>query len=1176
MSQTPTTAPLAAAAQADFRAARMKHLMSSDAQFRATLPLPAVDEARLAPGLNLAQTMAVVMEGYADRPALMQRATRPVTDPATGRCSLELLPSFRSVSYGELWSAARALASVWHHDQQRSLRADEFLCIIAFAGIEFVTVDLAAIHSGAVVVPVQTNAPRHQQIEIIRDVEPRWIACSLECLETAVDLVLGAWRPAGLLVFDFHPEVDDEREAFEAARARLAAAGLPDLLHTLGALCKRGAQLSPAPLHAAKDADMRLCTLYYTSGSTGTPKGAMYPEHMVRMTWQVKTLIPFVYLHYMPMNHSFGRSGTFMTLGAGGVCCFTAKSDLSTLFDDIRAVRPTMMGVVPRICELIHQRFQGELALRTAKGGKAQALRQALVTEVREEVLGGRLLAGSFGSAPLSPDLRAFMEECLGFAMDDNYGATEIVGAVRNTRVMRPPVIAYKLDDVPELGYYKADKPHPRGELWVKTATVMLGYFKRPEATAAMFDAEGYYKTGDIMAEIGPDQLVYLDRRNNVLKLSQGEFVAIARLEALYNAGHPLLRQIYLYGTSDRAFLVAVVVPNAAEVERLGLAADPAATKAALRQAIKAVAHAEELHAFEVPRDFIVEHEPFTTENGLLAGIGKYQRPQFKARYGERLEALYGAIAASQADDLQALRLQGRNAPVLETVARAMQATLGIEGIDSQANDTFADLGGDSLSALSCSTLLEEIYEVEVPVGVINHPTGGLRQVAQFIERALQGGGLPTVSSVHGAGATVLRAADLTLERFLDDATLDAAARARPPSSEIRTVLLTGANGYLGRFLCIEWLERMAKVGGRVICIARGNDNDSARRRVTEVFDSGDAELLRHFQNLAERHLEVLAGDLSELRLGLSEADWLRLAESVDLIMHPAALVNHVLPYSQLFGPNVVGTAELIRLGLTHRVKRFANVSTVAVSFLDDHRVLDEDADVRIEGGERQVNAERYANGYATSKWAGEVLLRDAHERFALPVSVFRSDMILAHSRWRGQLNIPDMFTRLLSSLVLTGLAPQSFYVGDARPHYDGLPVDFTAESISTLAAAAGEGYRTYHVVNPHDDGISLDTFIDWCIAAGHPILRIAPHDHWVQRFETALRSLPEKQRQQSFLPLLHQMRQPMTAHAGAHMSAQRFRDDVRRLGVGRGDIPHLAQDYIAKVLADLRHLSLV
>ena len=69
-----------------------------------------------------------------------------------------------------------------------------------------------------------------------------------------------------------------------------------------------------------------------------------------------------------------------------------------------------------------------------------------------------------------------------------------------------------------------------------------------------------------------------------------------------------------------------------------------------------------------------------------------------------------------------------------------------------------------------------------------------------------------------------------------------------------------------------------------------------------------------------------------------------------------------------------------------------------------------------------------YANGYANSKWAGEVLLREAHDLCGLPVSVFRCDMIMADTRYAGQLNVPDMFTRLMLSLVATGIAPGSFY----------------------------------------------------------------------------------------------------------------------------------------------------
>ena len=73
-----------------------------------------------------------------------------------------------------------------------------------------------------------------------------------------------------------------------------------------------------------------------------------------------------------------------------------------------------------------------------------------------------------------------------------------------------------------------------------------------------------------------------------------------------------------------------------------------------------------------------------------------------------------------------------------------------------------------------------------------------------------------------------------------------------------------------------------------------------------------------------------------------------------------------------------------------------------------------------------------YANGYANSKWAGEVLLREANELCGLPVAVFRCDMILADTKYVGQLNVPDMFTRLMLSLVASGVAPGSFY--ETRP----------------------------------------------------------------------------------------------------------------------------------------------
>jgi fatty acid CoA ligase FadD9 len=423
------------------------------------------------------------------------------------------------------------------------------------------------------------------------------------------------------------------------------------------------------------------------------------------------------------------------------------------------------------------------------------------------------------------------------------------------------------------------------------------------------------------------------------------------------------------------------------------------------------------------------------------------------------------------------------------------------------------------------------------------------------------------------------------LEKFIDAKTLTEAAALPRAAGTPHTILLTGASGYLGRFLTLEWLERLAETGGQLVCIVRGTDADAAAKRLEDVFQSGDPHLTQRFCDLAADHLEVIAGDIGEPNLGLDQATWQRLAQSVDLIVHPAALVNHVLPYEQLFGPNVVGTAELIRLAITARIKPVTYLSTVAVAMSVHAANFEEDGDIRTVSPVRPVDAS-YANGYANSKWAGEVLLREAHDLCGLPVAVFRSDMILAHSRYAGQLNVPDAFTRLIFSLLVTGIAPFSFYETDDRgdragAHYDGLPADFVAESVTTLGEqAATEGslrYRSFDVMNPHDDGISLDVFVDWLIDAGHDIRRIDDYDEWLGRFETALRALPDKQRQHSVLPLLDAYRTPETPLRGAPAPTDEFRGAVRAAKIGAdNDIPHLSAALIDKYVSDLRLLGLV
>ncbi|KBZ63600.1 carboxylic acid reductase [Mycobacterium colombiense] len=1158
---------------------RIEHLVATDPQFAATRPDPAITAATEQPGLRLPQIIRTVLDGYADRPALGQRVVEFVKDAKTGRTSAELLPRFETVTYGELGQRVSALGRAWASD---SVSPGDRVCVLGFNSVDYATIDIALGTIGAVSVPLQTSAALSSLQPIVAETEPSLIASSVNQLPDAVELILaGDHVPGRLVVFDYQPEVDDQREAVESAVARLA--GTDVVVEQLADVLRRGKDLPPVPEQQTDEDSLAL--LIYTSGSTGAPKGAMYPQSNVGKMWRRGSKNWFgesaasITLNFMPMSHVMGRGILYGTLGNGGTAYFAARSDLSTLLEDLELVRPTEMNFVPRIWETLYGEFQRQVERRLTDGADREAVEAEVLEEQRQYLLGGRFIFAMTGSAPTSPELKKWAESLLQMHLMDGYGSTEAGMVLFDGEIQRPPVIDYKLVDVPDLGYFSTDRPYPRGELLLRTENMFPGYYKRAETTAGVFDDDGYYRTGDVFAEIAPDRLVYVDRRNNVLKLAQGEFVTLAKLEAVFG-NSPLIRQIYVYGNSAQPYLLAVVVPT----EEALADNDIEALKPKIADSLQKVAKETGLQSYEVPRDFIIETTPFTLENGLLTGIRKLAWPKLKQHYGERLEQMYADLAAGQANELAELRRSGAQAPVLQTVSRAAAAMLGAATGDLSGGAHFTDLGGDSLSALTFGNLLREIFDVDVPVGVIVSPANDLAAIAAYIEAERQGSKRPTFAAVHGRGATTVHAGDLTLDKFLDEALLAGAPSLPKPATEVRTVLLTGATGFLGRYLALDWLERMDMVDGKVIALVRARSDEEARARLDKTFDSGDPTLLAHYQELAADHLEVIAGDKGEANLGLDQQTWQRLADTVDIIVDPAALVNHVLPYSELFGPNALGTAELIRIALTSKQKPYTYVSTIGVGDQIQPGKFVENADIRQISATREIN-DNYANGYGNSKWAGEVLLREAHDLCGLPVSVFRCDMILADTTYAGQLNLPDMFTRLMLSVVATGIAPRSFYELDAegnrqRAHYDGLPVEFIAAAISTLGTQITDsdtGFQTYHVMNPYDDGIGLDEYIDWLVEAGYSIERIPDYSDWLRRFETSLRALPDRQRQYSLLPLLHNYQKPDTPINGSMAPTDVFRAAVQEAKIGPDkDIPHVSAPVIVKYITNLQLLGLL
>jgi amino acid adenylation domain-containing protein/thioester reductase-like protein len=873
--------------------------------------------------------------------------------------------------------------------------------------------------------------------------------------------------------------------------------------------------------------------LIYTSGTTGTPKGvAITHGNLVQMVASMEASLPDRLVWAQCHSYGFDVSvwEVWGTLLCGGRLVVVPESVVASPVDFhalLVAEEVSVLEQNPSAVGMLPR--QGLESVALVVGG--EACPAALV----DQWAPGRVMINAYGPTETTVNVSRSAPLTAGSGVPP-------VGSPLSGAAL------FVLD-----GWLRPVPPGVVGELYVAGRGVGVGYWRRTAMTASRFVACPFggpgarmYRTGDLVYWDTDGQLQYLGRADGQVKI-RGYRIELGDVQTAL-AGLDGVDQAVVIAREDRPGdkrLVGYVTGTAAPTE--------------LRAALAAL-----LPPYMVPAAVVVVDALPLTVNSKLD------------------------TRALPAPDYQhAERYRAPVTPVEELVAGVYAHVLGLDRVG--LDDSFFDLGGDSISAMRVVAEINTALDAQLSVrSLLNAPS-----VSGLSQEVVAPDARPAVAEIH--------ARDLTLDKFIDATTLGNAATLPGPNGEPATVLLTGATGFLGRYLALELLEQMKLVGGTLICLVRAESDEAARRRLETTFDSGDPDLLRHFRELAADHLEVVAGDKGEPNLGLAQQTWQRLAETVELIVDSAAVVNAALPYSELFGPNVVGTAELIRIALTTTRKPYAFVSTATVGNQIEPAAFTEDADIRVISPTRTID-DGLAVGYGNSKWAGEVLLREANDLCALPVAVFRCDMILADSTYAGQLNLADTVTRMVLSLVATGVAPRSFYELDSdgnrqRAHFDGLPVEFVAEAIATLGAQIGgqersdrgigtvDGFQTYHVMNPHDDDRGLDEYVDWLIEAGHPIQRIDDFQEWLQRFETGLRALPDRQRQHSVLPLLLLLRdskyvQPRKPTRGSYAPADRFRAAVREAKIGpdekNPDIPHVSAPMIVKYVTDLQMLGLL
>ncbi|XP_059632528.1 long chain acyl-CoA synthetase 6, peroxisomal [Cornus florida] len=431
-----------------------------------------------------------------------------------------------------------------------------------------------------------------------------------------------------------------------------------------------------------------VATICYTSGTTGTPKGALLTHgnliaNVAGVFLTVKFYPSDVFISYLPLAHIYERANQVMTAHFGVAVGFYQGDNLE-LMDDIAALRPTIFCSVPRLYNRIYAgvmntvKMSGVLRERlfnAAYNAKKQAILSGknpspmwdrLVFNKIKEKLGGRVRYLISGASPLSPDVMDFLRVCFGCQVVEGYGMTEASCVISvmdqgdnlSGHVGSPnPACEIKLVDVPEMNYTSEDQPYPRGEICVRGPTVFQGYHKDEVQTREVIDEDGWLHTGDIGLWFSGGRLKIIDRKKNIFKLAQGEYIAPEKIENVY-AKCKFIAQCFIYGDSLNSSLVAVVSVDqdvlkawasteGIKYEDLGQLRSDARARAAVLTDMDVIGREAQLRGFEFAKAVTLVVEPFTLENGLLTPTFKIKRPQAKAYFAKEIADMYAELSTS-------------------------------------------------------------------------------------------------------------------------------------------------------------------------------------------------------------------------------------------------------------------------------------------------------------------------------------------------------------------------------------------------------------------------------------------------------------------------------------------------------------------------------------------------
>ncbi|KAK9909434.1 hypothetical protein WJX75_002244 [Coccomyxa subellipsoidea] len=543
---------------------------------------------------------------------------------------------------------------------------------------DWVLVEAACVSYSIVTVPLYDTLGPDAVRYISNHAELRAVTCSIALLPVLLKELQACPSISLVVVFGLK----------KGQKLPRVAPGLKARVVTLEAVAAAGrehprAHIPPLPRDTA--------TLCYTSGTTGIPKGAILSHaNLIADAAGSNTLLNAQpgdrHISYLPLAHIYERV-TLVGVTHGGVSIGFYRGDVAELLDDVLELRPTIFTSVPRLWNRIYDRVMGTIragnpvarrlfaaayaskkaALQAGdlSGGRFGPFWDRLVFSKIKARLGGEVRIMTTGASPISAEVIDFMRICFGATVIEGYGMTETACTISMTlpddttsgHVGGPlPCCEVKLEDIPEMGYTNGDQPYPRGEICVRGPTVFQGYYKDEMQTREILDADGWLHTGDIGLWLPGGRLKIIDRKKNIFKLAQGEYIAPEKIENVYMRS-PFVAQAFVYGDSLQAHLVAVIVPDPDTLlpwaasrglpqDLNRLVADPTVTTAVFNSILEE-GRTSKLRGFEQVAAVTLVAEQFSVENNLLTPTFKLKRPQAKAAFQEAIDKMYAKTATS-------------------------------------------------------------------------------------------------------------------------------------------------------------------------------------------------------------------------------------------------------------------------------------------------------------------------------------------------------------------------------------------------------------------------------------------------------------------------------------------------------------------------------------------------